>query len=381
MAKALPLITIALVIAGNLSSAADNGPESCCVRLLTDRNRVSSATYCKPSESDRVTYLITAYHSVINSTSFELVFDSAMKVSNPLGEFVDRKFVCVPRADLAIFRCTEAGKAELEKKRGKRAVDLSDEMPHPDRDVTIVGNPKKVLFKGWGSENSFYGLNWVARGGINARGRLIDFLGDRAASPSAYGTQILMLENIQVAPGFSGGPVLRKAENGYELVGIIQGGDPTNPIQCWAIQSTEIKTAIDRFQTDAVEFPPHPHDWLPAAINAEAFKYQAEFIKLEASGIAGEVAGKWDVYLDGKVVRRVEFGATRNNQRGDYNETPAGSAVRADRYMLINNGKTLQFFKTGFPAIIDQGLVWWVDSDRFFYKREANNYLYRRRQN
>lgn len=366
----------ALLMLGSTCLASGDTPGACTLRLIVDEDRMCSAIYCKPKTADRNSYILTAYHCVMNSKKVFLAFDEASVLKFPLLEFVEPKFVAVPEADLAIFRCTEAGSKKLEEKRGRRVVVAGDDAKEAER-VVITGNPVYEIFSGTNQAHKIFPLNYVDDGVVSAKGRLVVFLGATAAKPAAHDTELLIIGTKQVAPGFSGGPVLRQAKDGYELVGLVQGGDPSNPIRSWAIPVSTLMAAANTFEKAAIGFP--PSIWPEAAIDGKFFKYQAEFIKLEASGVAGEFAGKWDVYLDGRVVRQVKFGPTKDNE-GDYEEMHTGTVVRADYYKLEHNRKTLQLFKTANPAIVEQGLLCWINDDGFFYKIGEKNFVYHRRQ-
>ncbi len=117
----------------------------------------------------------------------------------------------------------------------------------------------------------------MANGTVNAIDQLKVILGDKAAGARAQDTRLILLESRRVVQGFSGGPVV--TDNGeLRLVGMIQGGDPSDPDKSWAIPSRILQDSIQQFN-NATNFPPSP--WPTPLIDKEHFSFSKRSIKLD----------------------------------------------------------------------------------------------------
>jgi hypothetical protein len=272
-------LVLSVLIAHGSTHAA---PDECAIRLRavdadSGKKKIATAVYCQLADSDN-RFLVTAYHAVYKSASLELVFDKEGSLRDPIWDYVERRFVCMREGDLAVFRLTDQGRKLLEEKRGRRPVTIDPQHAPLGARVLTVGNPTITFFKGDILEHEANPLNYVAEGTVSNVDQLKVILGDKASAPEAQDIELILLGSRQVVEGFSGGPVIISDNGPPRLIGMIQGGDPTDPDRSWAIPSHIIRDTVQQFE-NAIDYPPDP--WPTPFVNNEYFSFARTDIRLD----------------------------------------------------------------------------------------------------
>jgi tetratricopeptide (TPR) repeat protein len=281
-------LLIGLTQPAPLPAAPRTDPSDCAVRLIIWKNNEKSlgtAAYVTVGDTRR--YLVTAYHNVYKSDRVELSFDekdSDDDLIDPLGGLVEGWFLRQPARDLCVFRCTENGVKHLEGKRSRRPTRLADDTKgeaRKDRTVFAVGNPDLVFLSQGKKSRKTTPLNYVAGGTISAFAKLRAFLPldllKKDKREDAGETSVLLVENLQITPGFSGGPVIDTITG--DLVGIVLGGDPDARVRSWAVRSGVVRELLAREKEQRRDYPPGEGGWPSKLIEAAA--YSGSYLALD----------------------------------------------------------------------------------------------------
>lgn len=250
-------ILIALcLIAESHQGLATTRWNACALRLESGRTR-SSATFIRDRASGQY-YVITAYHGVYNNdgVTVRLATPGTRKSLLELCP-ADSFFFFDPALDLAVFKLSASGAMYMRNKLLRTAFVLDSECPKGEV-VRVVGNPTIDVPAG-----SVVFTNAVTNAGV-ADCKDADMIVGRELldGDSAYGTQMLLMTNLLVTHGFSGGPVVSGGvdwnADSLKVAGIVQGGN--EKWLSWAVSAEgiipSIKSAVDagRFTS----FPPTP---------------------------------------------------------------------------------------------------------------------------
>jgi hypothetical protein len=240
-------------------------PRKCAVQLSArdeDGRDLGRGTAIYADGGNGAKYLITALHVVHNCAAVRLEFDPNGVKFDDLTDIAAPRFRVDSHADVCVFTCTAPGVKRLEEMRGKRAIPLASEDIAPGTHVTAIGNPR-IRVAGKVS----YPLNYAANASVSEYAALSARLPAIALGGKSGQTRGLFLENLQITRGYSGGPVIVSRDNfltdRYVLAGMIQGGDISRPVHCWAIPADVLRRAISDGQAES-QFPPPA--WPPLLI-------------------------------------------------------------------------------------------------------------------
>jgi hypothetical protein len=235
-------------------AAAEDGTSitDCAFRLHTlnpqkGEDRIGTAFYAKPTESSERRLIITAYHVLQEMTDFFVVFDEENREQRRLTDIIEGTVMIKAAFDLAICECTKEGQRKLEGQWGdlscnRRALVLSGGR-HNGSQVVTVGNPR-VQYPAAERRP----LNLAAWASISEYTTWARILDQQCYDSKVADKAVIVMENIHITRGFSGGPVVlapgASDSSQWRIVGMVVGGDPRHQSRCWAVPSDVILNAI-----------------------------------------------------------------------------------------------------------------------------------------
>jgi hypothetical protein len=269
---------------------------SCALKLTADDAR-ATAVFVRHGDPNEF-YLIAAYHAIHEHSDIKLQTETN-RTTVKLTELVAAKdpFYADPKRDLAVFRLSGEGKRRLELEYNRVALPFVAICP-AGAQARAVGNPKLVI-----ENKTSYPDNYVAQTGIGACTTPRKILPSRYFKDDAAYVEILLLEELRVSRGFSGGPVLvhEDGSGGYsqKIAGIVQGGI-SNQCVSWAISAVEIGNSI----TDALsknefsDFPPSAWEKLMYNLEDSYAGTEADFWQIVDVSPSILVNGKRNITLE-----------------------------------------------------------------------------------
>lgn len=167
-------------------------------------------------------------------------------------------------------------------------VELKDPVPDPEyegRSVLAVGNPEYDYLR---THIPF--INYAGGGQVGAYEEAALVLGV-AVRPVAAKTKLLFIDGSTITHGYSGGPVFDESFQG-DLIGIVQGGDPSIGTRSWAVPAQEIAAALNgnlgvKLNVPFRSSPNWPEDGFAASLYARQ-KERVDLITITPSPLTVE---------------------------------------------------------------------------------------------
>jgi len=249
----------------------------CAIRLdasSESETRIGTAFFCKVGNTSTDRYILTAYHNINGMKNFFLSVNED-SVAGQLAELVIDEVTVVPELDLAIFRCTKEGAAKLEGKWKKVLSNRAALVLATDRfkgkPVVAIGNPRVVYPAG--ERRPLNSASWAS---ISEYTRWEKVLDKTWYEPGAAQAPVIVMENIHITSGHSGGPIVAMSvEDGriaYRIAGMVIGGDPLHPSNCWGVPSDEILKYLKNANSGQTVSLRNPN-WVAVALREGGYSY------------------------------------------------------------------------------------------------------------